>query len=95
LLYPLSYCPVILVEQPGLEPGTHRLHVVPPAFAAGISKLATRIGESFLDPVAETSAGFEPACVFGRVPCTPTGIRQLPFKRADKEIGETLNMFGM
>jgi len=29
LLYPLSYCSMI-VEQPGLEPGTH---VVPSAFA--------------------------------------------------------------
>ena len=74
----------------GIEPGTFRLNVVPPAFAAGISKLATRIGESFLDPVAETSAGFEPACVFGRVPCTPTGIRpQNRWKRPTNRLVET------
>ncbi len=36
MLYPLSYCPVFLVEQPGFEPGTH---VVPSAFAAKLFKI--------------------------------------------------------
>ena len=50
--------------------------------------LATSMDESF--QTFRLGTGVEPA-----LPCTPTGIRQLLFKRADKEIGETLNMFGM
>jgi hypothetical protein len=49
MLYQLSYRAA--KARPGLEPGTSRLNVVPPAFAADLSTLATNIGESFLDPL--------------------------------------------
>ena len=63
LLYPveLSYP---RRARPGFEPGTHRLHVVPPAFAAGISVLATTIDERLPNPLLGPAAGFEPASVF-------------------------------
>ena len=63
MLYQLSYRAA--KARPGLEPGTSRLNVVPPAFAADLSTLATNIGESFLDPLRGPVRALNPLAFWG------------------------------
>ena len=83
MLYQLSYRTA--KARPGLEPGTSRLNVVPPAFAAGFRvwrQSLTRASQSTFE--GKPGTGVEPA-----LPCTPAGIRQPTSEEADKTTGET------